>query len=231
MKKTLPVVIIVIVLVAAVGGGVLLMQKPAGDSSSPPSSNSAQGASRPARSDADDAPPAHVRGQQNAPVMFEEFADFQCPTCANMHTVVKQLIEKYPTQVGVAFRHFPLREMHKHAAEAARAAEAAGVQGKFWEMHDLLYEKQKEWEAPDDARTLFIGYARSLSLDVERFTSDMDSSIIAMRVVADERRGAALGVHATPTFYINGRELAFEQSNTIEKLSAAVDSELATQKK
>ena len=227
MKK-LPVLIIVVVLVAAVAGGVFLMQKPSGGSSSQPPST--QGASSPSRSAADDAPPAHVRGRQGAPVMIEEFADFQCPTCGAMHTVVKQLVEKYPNQVGVAFRNFPLREMHKHAAEAARAAEAAALQGKFWEMHDMLYEKQNEWKDPDDARTLFVGYARALGLDTQRFTNDMDSSVVAMRVLADERRGDALNVHATPTFFINGRELQFEQSNTLDKLSAAVDAELAQHK-
>jgi protein-disulfide isomerase len=123
-----------------------------------------------------------------------------------------------------------LRELHKHAAEAARAAEAAGVQGKFWEMHDLLYDKQKEWEVPDDARPLFMQYAQSLGLDMQKFASDMDSSIISMRIVADERRGGAMGIHATPTFFINGRELAFEESNTLDKLSAAVDQELARKK-
>ncbi|MCA1816168.1 MAG: DsbA family protein [Acidobacteria bacterium] len=228
MKK-LPVLIIVVVLVAAVAGGVFLMQKPSGGTPQP-SPPGTQGASSPARSAADEAPPAHVRGRQDAPVMFEEFADFQCPTCGAMHGVVKQLVEKYPNQVGVAFRDFPLREMHKHAAEAARAAEAAGMQGKFWEMHDMLYDKQAEWKDPDDARTIFVGYAKSLGLDVQRFANDMDSSVVAMRVLADERRGQALGVHATPTFFINGRELQFEQSNTLDKLSAAVDAALAQHK-
>jgi protein-disulfide isomerase len=230
MKKSLPILIIIVVLLVAVGGGMWLMQ-PA--SNAPTSQTNSQTNARPSatRSDADDAPPAHVRGQQNAPVVIEEFADFQCPTCANMHTVVKQLVDKYPTQVAVAFRNFPLREMHKHAAEAARAAEAAGAQGKFWEMHDLLYDKQKEWEVPDDARSLFMQYAQSLNLDMQKFTSDMDSSILAMRIVADERRGFALGIHATPTFFINGRELSFDESNTLDKLSAAVDQELAAHKK
>jgi protein-disulfide isomerase len=229
MKKSLPILIIIIVLLVALGGGVWLMQPasnaPAGQTA--PQTNARPDAANP---DAANAPPAHLRGQQNAPVVIEEFADFQCPTCATMHSIVKQLVEKYPAQVSVAFRNFPLRELHKHAAEAARAAEAAGVQGKFWEMHDILYDKQKEWEAPDDARPLFMQYAQSLGLDMQKFTSDMDSSIISMRIVADERRGVALSVHATPTFFINGRELAFEESNTLDKLSAAVDQELARKK-
>jgi protein-disulfide isomerase len=241
MKKFLPLLIIAIVLVVALGGGVLLMRSPSGDAKSSAgaspaaASNAANGvapnAARPARPVVDDSPPARVRGRADAPVRFEEFSDFQCPTCGAMHGVVKQLVEKYPTQVGVAFRHFPLREMHKHAAEAARAAEAAGMQGKFWEMHDLLYERQNEWKDPADARPIFVRYAQTLGLDVNRFAGDIDGSVVAMRVLADERRGGALGVHGTPTFFINGRELTFEQSNTLEKLSAAVDAELASQKR
>jgi protein-disulfide isomerase len=229
MKKFLPILIIAVVLLVALGGGALLLRSPASDVK--PTASAAPNAARPARPAADDAPPARVRGRADAPVQLEEFSDFQCPTCGAMHSVVKQLVEKYPTQVGVGFRNFPLREMHRHAAEAARAAEAAGMQGKFWEMHDLLYERQNEWKDPDDARTLFTGYAKSLGLDMNRFASDMDGSVVAMRIVADERRGAALGIHGTPTFFINGRELSFDQSNTLEKLSAAVDAELAAQKR
>jgi protein-disulfide isomerase len=234
MKKSLPIIIIVVVLLATLGGAVWLMQPDAGNGpqpNRPDAQNRASGDANVARPGADDAPPAHVRGAANAPVKFEEFADFQCPTCGAMHSVVKQLLDKYPQQVSVAFRNFPLRGLHKHASEAARAAEAAGMQNKFWEMHDRLYENQKEWGEPDDARTIFIGYAKSLGLDVQKFTEDMDSSVVAMRVVADERRGVALGITATPTFFVNGRELTFEQSNTLDRLSAAVEGELAAQKK
>lgn len=235
MKKSLPIIIIVIVLLATLGGALWLMQ-PGDANGSRPDARAAQNRTQGdsanlARPGADDAPPAHVRGAANAPVKFEEFADFQCPTCGAMHAVVKQLVEKYPTQVSVAFRNFPLRGLHKHASEAARAAEAAGMQNKFWEMHDKLYENQKEWSEPDDARTIFIGYAKSLGLDVQKFTEDMDSSVVAMRIIADERRGATLGITATPTFFVNGRELRFEQSNTLDNLSAVVESELAAQKK
>ncbi|MFN2482005.1 MAG: DsbA family protein, partial [Pyrinomonadaceae bacterium] len=224
MKKTLPVLIIAVVLLVALGGGALLMRSPSSDvkPAASAATNAAPNAPRPARAAvADDSPPARVRGRADAPVKLEEFSDFQCPTCGLMHGVLKQLVAKYPTQVGVAFRNFPLREIHRHAAEAALAAEAAGMQGKFWEMHDLIYEKQNEWKDAADARALFRGYAQSLGLDVNRFAADMEGSVVAMRIVADERRGAALGIHGTPTFFINGRELTFDQSNTLEKLSAA----------
>lgn len=233
MKKTLPILIIAVVLLVALGGGALLMRQPSSDVKPAASAapNAASNVSRPARVVADDAPPARVRGRADAPVQLEEFSDFQCPTCGAMHGVVKQLVAKYPAQVGVAFRNFPLREMHRHAAEAARAAEAAGMQGKFWEMHDLIYEKQDDWKDAADARALFTQYAQSLGLDMNRFASVMDGSVVAMRIVADERRGAALGIHGTPTFFINGRELTFDESKTLELLSAAVERELATQKR
>ena len=235
MKKILPILIIAVVLLLALGGGALMMQSPSGGAkpSVGAATNSAANTPRPAprAPAADDAPPARVRGRADAPVQFEEFSDFQCPTCGAMHGVVRQLVEKYPTQVGVAFRNFPLREIHRHAAEAARAAEAAGMQGKFWEMHDLIYEKQSEWKDAADARALFTGYAKSLGLDMNRFAEDMDGSVVAMRIVADERRGEALGIHGTPTFFVNGRELTFEESKTLEKLSAAVEGELAAQKR
>jgi protein-disulfide isomerase len=229
MKKTLPILIIAVVLLVALGGGALMMRSPSGDAK--PTASAAPEVARPARALADDAPRAHVRGRADAPVQFDEFSDFQCPTCGAMHGVVKQLVEKYPSQVGVAFRHFPLREMHKHAVEAARAAEAAGMQGKFWEMHDLIYEKQNEWKDADDVRAIFMRYAQSLGLDMSRFASDMDGSVIAMRIGTDVQLGQARGIHGTPTFFINGRELPFDQSNTLDKLSAAVDAELAAQKR
>lgn len=225
MKKILPGVIIAAVLIVAIGGGAWLMWSPARQTPPPPApAKSAPGAPR---AQADDAPPAHTRGRSDAPVVLEEFADFQCPTCAAMHPIVKQLLAKYPTQVRVEFRHFPLREMHRNAAEASRAAEAAGMQGKFWEMHDLLYERQKEWSESASARPLFVQYAQSLGLDTARFLNDIDSSVVSMRVIADERRGQALGITGTPSFFVNGRQLPFEQSNTLDKLSAAVERELA----
>lgn len=242
MKRYLPVVIIAAVLIAAIGGGALLMKSSPNDSAAPPAPSRpiTSGATQPAgptraagpaRSTVGDEPPAHIRGAANAPITLEEFSDFQCPTCGLMHTVLKQLLIKYPTQLRLAFRHFPLRQIHRHAAEAALAAEAAGLQGKFWEMHDLLYEKQSEWSGVETAIPLFMQYAQSLGLDTARFARDMTSTTASMRVLADERLGQSLGLTGTPTFFIDGRPLPYEQSNTLEKLSAAVDYELAAQKR
>ncbi|MCA1613193.1 MAG: DsbA family protein [Acidobacteria bacterium] len=178
-----------------------------------------------------DEPPRHVRGPRDAPVLLEEYSDFQCPQCARMHTIVKELQAKYPSQLRVGFRHLPLQSIHRYARESARAAEAAGAQGRFWEMHDLLYQNQEAWSKANPARPLFVAYAQSLGLDAARFQQDIDSSTVSMKVVSDERRAAMLRVGGTPAFFVNGRELKFDDSNTLEKLSAAVERALAEQKK
>ena len=240
MKKSLPVLIIVIVLLAALGGGVWLMQ-PASERATPASTPAS--APAPGRPEAQgpratptpaavaNVPPRHLRGPAGAPVLLEEYSDFQCPTCGRMHPVIRELMAKYPSQLRVGFRHFPLQTIHRHARESARAAEAAGAQGRFWEMHDLLYEKQAEWSNAGVARPLFLQYAQSLGLDAARFQQDIDSSGVAMRVVEDERRALSLGLTGTPSFFINGRELKFGEANTLALLSAAVDRALAEQKK
>ncbi|HLL76787.1 MAG TPA: thioredoxin domain-containing protein [Pyrinomonadaceae bacterium] len=244
MRKALPFVIIAAVLLATFGAGFLLMRPSSGGQSDPPAATGAtpnagaQGASPAAPAATQEPakpapvvvePSAHVRGPANAPVTIEEFSDFQCPTCARMHPVVKQLLAKYPQQVRVVFRHYPLATIHAFAREAARAAEAAGMQGKFWEMADLLYEKQAEWSKAAPARPYFVQYAQQLGLDVTRFQQDIDGTAAAMRVVNDERRAASRRFQGTPTFVVNGRELKFEESNDLSKLSAAVERALAGQ--
>jgi protein-disulfide isomerase len=227
MRKALPFVIIAAVLLSTFGAGFLLMRPSSTVSfDAPPSagtpSNPAQQVSPTPAPTVVVEPSAHVRGPSNSPVTVEEFSDFQCPTCARMHPVTKQLLAKYPQQVRLVFRHFPLG-IHPHAREAARAAEAAGLQGKFWEMADLLYERQAEWSKGAPARPFFISYAQQLGLDLARFQEDIDSTAVAMRVVNDERRAQSRRLGGTPTFIVNGRELRFEESNDLEKLSAAVE--------
>lgn len=243
MRKVLPFVIIAAVLVATFGAGFLLMRPASsGQSNSPaavatPSNPMPAGMTGPT-GPTQTPPPgpaapvvvepsAHVRGPANAPVTVEEFSDFQCPTCGRLHPVVKQLLAKYPQQVRLVFRHYPLATIHRNARESARAAEAASEQGKFWEMADLLYEKQAEWSKADPARPLFVQYAQQLGLDLGRFQQDIDSTAIAMRVVNDERRAVTRKLQGTPTFIVNGRELKFEESNDLGKLSAAVERAMA----
>ena len=119
--------------------------------------------------------------------------------------------------------------MHKNAAEAARAAEAAGLQGKFWQMHDLLFDKQKDWKDAAPARPIFLSYARTLGLDVQKFTQDMNSTTVSNRLMVDENGGAARGVTGTPTVFLNGREVPYETAIDYNSLRAVIG-ELAAKK-
>ena len=127
-----------------------------------------------------------------------------------LHPVVKQLEHDYGDQLRVVFRHFPLTKIHKHALIAARAAEAARNQGKFWEMHDQLYRNQNAWKDLDDARSTFIGYARELGLNVDRFTRDMDGPDVEQRIASDMQKGSSAGVTGTPTVFIEGHMIRYE---------------------
>ena len=172
------------------------------------------------------AQPAHAVGPENAPVVLEEFGDFQCPPCARMHPVVQQLKKDYGDRLRVVYRHFPLQQMHKNAFSAARAAEAAAMQGKFWEMHDLIFDNQTQWAESPEPRPTFIEYARRLGLNVEKFQADMGRQDVAERVMADYQRGNSVGVSGTPAFYVNGRELPGKQALDEAYLRAQIEQAL-----
>ena len=147
-------------------------------------------------------PADHVRGPEHAPVIVVEYGDFECPHCKQATGAVKLLLARFPEQVRFAFRAFPLEGVHPHALQAAEAAECAAGQGKFWEMHDLLFEKQEHLEL----RQLF-DYAEMLGLEMARFTAEMDDEIHLQRVRENQRSGDASGVRGTPTFFVNGKLL------------------------
>jgi protein-disulfide isomerase len=145
----------------------------------------------------------HVRGKKEAAVTIEEFGDFQCPPCSLMAASLKKIEDDYGSKVRVIFHHFPLPN-HAHARPAAHAAEAADMQGHFWEMHDLLYKEQNNWsKTPDDVTALLTGYAGSIGLDVERFKNDMQSEKAKELVEADHALGASRGVTSTPSLFVN----------------------------
>jgi protein-disulfide isomerase len=141
----------------------------------------------------------HKQGPTDAPVTLVEYGDYECPYCGEAYPVVKALQERLGDQVSFVFRNFPLSEAHPHAEEAAEAAEAAASQGKFWEMHDLLYENQDALE-PED----LVKYARALKLELPRFVLEMREHVYKERVREDFRNGVRSGVNGTPTFFING---------------------------
>jgi protein-disulfide isomerase len=144
----------------------------------------------------------HVRGKPDAPVTVEEFGDFQCPPCGTLSEPINKLEEDYRGRVRIVFRQLPLPN-HEHAREAALAAEAAGLQGRFWQMHDVLYREQSVWSKAADVRSLFNSYAGVIGLDIERFKRDMESDEAKRRVERDARQAAALRVTTTPTIFIN----------------------------
>ena len=216
MKPYLPFVILAAVAVLAAGAGAILYRAK--------QRTSAVGSPAVAGSPGQlEAEPLHVRGDPDAPVTLEEFGDFQCPTCATVSAVIGQIEQDYGHRLRVVFRHYPLA-MHSHAIEAALAAEAAGLQGHFWEMHDLLYKNQALWSKASDPATagrLFTEYARSIGLDVERFAKDSNSDEVKARVFWEGQQGVSRGVRTTPTLFINGRELGLPFSS--EHLRAEID--------
>lgn len=150
-----------------------------------------------------------VRGNPNAKTTLVEFSDFQCPACQRYEPLVEQVLKDFNGQMKLIYKHFPLTSVHKNAMLAAQASEAAGNQGKFWEMHDLLFEKHDEWAELDNsgAKEKFILYAESLKLDMERFKADLDKKETADKVTQSQNEGINNGVNATPTFFLNNNKI------------------------
>lgn len=171
------------------------------------------------------ATPPNMLGSPTATVTVEEFADFQCPTCAQVHGIMKNVQAAYGSRIKFIYRHYPLIQIHKNAYDAAVAAEAAGLQGKFWDMQNLLFSNQQAWSNASDARTIFEGYAEKLGIDVEKYKADVNGLGAKNRVDADLQRGRALNVNSTPTIYINAKSVPFEQMN-IDALKQLIDAEL-----
>jgi protein-disulfide isomerase len=141
----------------------------------------------------------HVSGPDDAPLTLVEYGDFECPHCGRAYPILKSIKQQLGARLRVVFRHFPLTETHPHAAHAAETAESAATQGKFWEMHDALFEHQEALD--DDA---LIAYADELGLDATRVARDLESGTYAPRVRANFRSGVRSGVNGTPTFFVNG---------------------------
>jgi protein-disulfide isomerase len=166
----------------------------------------------------------HIRGPANAPVTLEEFGDFQCPPCSALSGPINQLEQKYP-RLRIIFRHFPLPN-HPYARAAAFASEAAGLQGRFWEMHDVLYREQSVWSKAADVNLLFNSYAGLLGLNLDRFKKDIEDEQVKVRVASDQKRGTELGVTVTPTIFLNNEALAPGSLNPTG-LYAAVESAMS----
>jgi protein-disulfide isomerase len=157
----------------------------------------------------------HILGSPGAPITLVEYADFECPYCRALEPILGTLRQRLGDQLRVVFRHFPQTSSHPHAFRAAQAAEAAGAQGKFWEMHDLLFARQ---EALEDEH--LVADAAELGLDVDRFGRELRDEVYAERVREDIRSGTASGVTGTPTIYLDGDR--FDTTLSLPALLAAV---------
>jgi len=168
---------------------------------------------------------SHMTAGKSAKVTVVEFGDYQCPACGAAHPVIKQVLEAYRNNkdVNFVFRNFPLPQ-HKNARLAAEAAEASGAQGKFWEMHDALYEHQNEWSDSDDALGMFAGYARQIGIDADKMAQEVEKNAFEDTIQSDINDGNTAGVNSTPTFFINGEMQVGIPS--IESFKAAIDAKL-----
>lgn len=164
-----------------------------------------------------------VKGPENAAVTVVEYSDFQCPFCAQAAPIVDQVLAEYPDDVRVVYRHFPLNQIHAQAQLASEAAEAAGNQGQFWEMHDVLFANQSQWSGNLGARGIFETYAEALGLDMEQFNTDLRDGALTDKVDHDYQSGVTAGVQGTPTFFINGERL---QTPSYAGFVSAIDAEL-----
>lgn len=148
----------------------------------------------------------HVRGPSTAPVTLIEYGDYQCPPCSNSARAVERLLAEYPRDLRFVYRHFPTRR-HRNAMPAAKAAEAAERQGKFWEMHAVVLANQQRWYGASAPQDLFLRYARELQLDEQQFRDALRSPDFDRRIRNSHERGRALGVRGAPAFFLNGKRL------------------------
>lgn len=174
-----------------------------------------------------------VFGNRDSKVILVEYADFQCPACGSAHPGLKTLTEQYKGQIAFVFRNFPLSTIHPNARAASAAAESAGLQGKYWEMHNSLFENQNAWsDLQGNARTdAFVSYAKTLGLDTAKFTTDLASTDVNQKISFDQAIGKKLGVDSTPTFYLNGTKVESDvvsdiQNGTGQKLRTLIDEQL-----
>ncbi len=163
----------------------------------------------------------HVEGKNTKNVTLVEYGDYQCPACGQFYPIVKQLQTTYANDISFRFANFPLVQIHQNAMVSARAAEAASLQGKFWEMHDILYENQATWSAGSNPNPYFEQYATSLGLDLNKFKQDMASQAVLNTINADVSQAQALGATGTPTFVLNGKKI--DSPSSLEAFSKIID--------
>jgi protein-disulfide isomerase len=203
MRRFLPFIIVFGIALATLGSGTMLYRAKRAQLLAIPADGSA-----PIKSEAE---PMHVRGNPDAPVTLEEFGDFECPSRKNLANSIDQLIKEYHPSVRLIFRN--LLAMHPFARDAALATEAAGLQGRYWEIHDMLLREQAVWSSATVARLLFDTYAETLGLDLDQFRQDVKSDKVRERVESDQARAKPLGVKTAPTLFVDKREMGPNEQN------------------
>lgn len=209
--------IIMTVIIAVVVGAVIFLVLVADQQGGVPISDT----SKLARAD------SHMTGSISAKVTLVEFGDYQCPACSAASPAIKQILQIYAgnPNFNFVFRNFPLISIHPNAMIAAEAAEAAGAQGKYFQMHELLYENQSEWAESKKPLDIFVKYAQQLGLDVSRFKQEVQDNKYESFINSDARDGNSIGVNSTPTFYLNGQQSIGVP--LVNGLKAKIDAELA----
>lgn len=174
-------------------------------------------------------PSNHIFGSGQKSVTLVEYGDFQCSACGAYYPLVKEITTKYQSDIFFQFRNFPLTSIHPNAFAGSRAAEAADKQGKYWEMHDLLYEQQQSWSTASNPETFFEGYAQQLGMDVNKFKQDIAAADVNAVINADMGEGNKLGVDATPTFFLDGKKI--DNPRDQDSFNKLIDDEIAAKTK
>lgn len=166
---------------------------------------------------------AHVKGNPDAAVTLTEYSDFQCPACAQFYTVIEELLAEKGDSIRFEYKHFPLISIHQFAVPAGKAAEAAGQQGQFFEMHNKLFENQDAWSNSPTPQAFFSTYAEELGLDMNLFKQHMRASVIDDKIKAEFNEARELGLTGTPSFFLNGARMQFETyQDFVDQIDAAI---------
>lgn len=175
-------------------------------------------------------PTQHIKGNPDSKVVLVEYGDFQCPVCLQYEPTVNAVVSEFKDKIKFQFRHFPITSLHQNAFAASRAAEAASKQGKFWEMHDALFDStnNQQWSQSSDPNTFFEQYAKDIGLNIEQYKKDFSSSAVNDSINADMAAGNKLGVSGTPTFFLNGQKI--EIANDLKSFQQKINDALAEAK-
>lgn len=165
-----------------------------------------------------------TKGSKTPKMTFVEYSDFQCPACGLYYPMLEEMFAEYKDKISFTYRHFPLAQ-HKNALPASYASEAAGAQGKFWEMTDMLFKNQADWSESVSAQITFESYAQKLGLDMAKYKADVKSDAVKAKVERDLQSGKLSQVNQTPTFFINGKKSDSPRSK--EELKALIEYALA----